>query len=115
MKSLRNSVQLIGNIGNDIKFQTFDSGTALAKFPLATSEYYRNNKGEKVEETQWHNIVAWGKTAEYINQSLKKGQQVALKGQIKYNSYESKDGIKRYSCDIVCNEFIRLTKEEAPF
>jgi len=115
MKSLRNSVQLIGNIGQDINFQTFDSGSALAKFSLATSEYYRNNKGEKVQETQWHNVIAWGKTAEYINQVLKKGHQVAVKGQLKYNSYESKDGIKRYSCDIVCNEFIKLTKEEAPF
>jgi single-strand DNA-binding protein len=115
MKTLRNSVQLIGNVGQDINFQKLDNGTAYAKFSLATNEFYRNNKGEKVKETQWHNVIAWGKTAEYINESVKKGNEVVLQGKLKYSSYEGKDGIKRYSCDVVVNEFLKVTKESVPF
>lgn len=115
MKTLRNSVQLIGNVGNDINFQTLENGNALAKFSLATNDYYRNNKGEKVKETEWHNIVAWGKTAEYINERVKKGNELVLTGKLKYSSYDGKDGIKRFTCDIVVNEFMKLTKESVPF
>jgi len=115
MKTLRNSVQLIGNVGQDIKFSKLDNGTAYAKFSLATNEFYRNNKGEKVKETQWHNVIAWGKTAEYINESVKKGNEVVLQGKLKYSSYDDKEGIKRYSCDVVVNEFLKVTKESVPF
>jgi len=105
----------MGNIGKDVDFKTFDNGNSLAKFSLATNDFYKNSKGEKVQETQWHNIVAWGKTAEYINQSLKKGHEVLVKGKLKYSSYEDKDGIKRYNCDVVVDEYIKLTREELAF
>ena len=115
MKTLRNSVQLIGNVGNDIIFNTLDSGTALAKFSLATNDYYKNAKGEKMQETQWHRLIAWGKTAEYINESLKKGNQVVVHGKLKYSSYEDKNGVTKYNCDVVVNEFMKMTKEATPF
>lgn len=111
MKTLRNSVQLIGNIGNDINFMTLENGGSLAKFRMATNEYYKNAKGEKVKETQWHNIVSWGKTAEYINENLKKGNEVMVHGKLKYSSYDDKEGVTRYSSDVVVNEFIKITRE----
>lgn len=111
MKTLRNSVQLIGNVGNEINFMTLENGGALAKFRMATNEYYKNAKGEKVKETQWHNIVSWGKTAEYINENLRKGNEVAIRGKLKYSNYEDKDGNTRYNCDVVVNEFMKLTRE----
>ena len=115
MKTLRNSVQLIGHVGKELTFQKLANGTAYVKFPLATNDFYRNNKGEKVEETQWHIIIAWGKTAEYMNDNVKKGNELAIRGKLKYSNYDDKDGIKRYKCDVVVNEFIKLTKESVPF
>jgi len=111
MKTLRNSVQLIGNIGKDINFMTLENGGSLAKFSMATNEYYKNAKGEKVKETQWHNIVSWGKTAEYINENLKKGNEVMVHGKLKYSSYDDKEGVTRYTCDVVVNEFIKITRD----
>ena len=80
MNALKNRVQLIGNLGNDPEIVNLDGGSKLAKFSIATSESYKNAQGEKVEETQWHNIVAWGKTAEIVENYLAKGKQVAVDG-----------------------------------
>lgn len=116
MNSLRNSVQLIGNLGQDVDLKTFDSGKMIAKFSLATNEYYKNNKGEKVQETQWHNIVAWGKNAEIANKILAKGNQVCVKGKLTSRSYTDKEGQTKYISEIVMNEFVKFTKdEETPF
>ena len=76
MNALRNKVQLIGNLGQDPEIVNLDGGKKLAKFSIATSESYKNAEGEKVEDTQWHNIVAWGKTAEIVENYLAKGKQV---------------------------------------
>ena len=109
MNTLRNQVQLIGHIGQDLEVKTFDSGVQLTKAPLATNEYYRNSKGEKIQETQWHNIVAWGKTADLMTQMVKKGDELAVRGKLVHRKYEDANGVTRYVSEIVVNEFIKLT------
>ena len=108
MKNLRNSVQLIGNLGMNPEVKTLESGSTLAKFSIATSERYKNNKGEQVNDTTWHNVVAWGKTAEIAEKYLKKGAQVAVEGKLTCRSYEAKDGTKRYVTEILVNEILML-------
>ncbi len=110
MNALRNSVQLIGNLGNDPEIVNLDNGSKLAKFSIATSDSYKNAQGEKVEDTQWHNIVAWGKTAEIVENYLTKGKQVALEGKLIHRSYETKEGETRYVTEIKCNEILMLGK-----
>ena len=81
MNSLKNRVQLIGHLGMDPEIKTLESGKKLAKFSLATNDFYKNAKGEKVEETEWHNIIAWNKTAELVENFLAKGKEVAIEAQ----------------------------------
>ena len=111
MKSLRNSVQLIGRLGNEPEVRSFDSGKKMATFSLATNETYRNNKGEKITDTQWHNVVAWGKKADIVEDYLKKGSEIALEGKLINRSYE-KDGIKKYITEISMNELLMMGKKE---
>ncbi|AOW21328.1 single-stranded DNA-binding protein [Urechidicola croceus] len=108
MSTLRNKVQLIGNLGNNPEIITLDSGSKLAKFSIATNESYKNTQGEKVTDTQWHNIVAWNKTAEIVEQYLEKGKEIAIEGKLTSRSYDDKDGNKRYVTEIVCNELLML-------
>ncbi|NNF32851.1 MAG: single-stranded DNA-binding protein [Saprospiraceae bacterium] len=115
MRAIRNSVQLIGNLGRDVEVFTFDSGNKKASFTMATSEYYKNKEGEKAQDTQWHNIVAWGKTADLMSALLEKGNQVLVKGKIVNRSYEDKEGNKKFVSEIVANEFMKITKKELPF
>ena len=110
MNALRNKVQLIGNLGNDPEIVDLDGGTKLAKFSIATNETYKNAKGEKVTDTQWHNVVAWGKTAEIVENYLTKGNEVAVEGKLTHRSYETKEGEKRYITEIKCNELLMLGK-----
>ncbi|OEK09460.1 single-stranded DNA-binding protein [Flavivirga aquatica] len=110
MNTLRNKVQLIGNLGNDPEIINLESGKILAKFNIATNENYTNNKGEKITDTQWHNIVAWGKTAEIIEKYVAKGKEVAIEGKLTTRSWEDKDGMKRYTTEIVCSELLMLGK-----
>lgn len=108
MNTLRNRVQLIGNLGNDPEILTLESGKKLAKFSLATNDSYKNAKGDVIKATQWHNIVAWGKTAEIIEKYLAKGKEIAVEGKLTSRSYEDKDGVKRYITEITCNELLML-------
>jgi single-strand DNA-binding protein len=108
MNSLRNKVQLIGNLGNDPEIINLESGKTLAKFSIATNESYKNAKGEKITDTQWHNIVAWGKTAEIIEKYVTKGKEVAIEGKLTSRSYETKEGEKRYVTEVVCTELLML-------
>ena len=108
MNNLKNRVQLIGNLGMNPEIKELDSGKKLAKFSIATNESYKNAKGEKIEDTQWHNLVAWGKTAEIIEKYLQKGSEVAIEGKLTNRSYDDKDGIKRYITEIVVNEILML-------
>ena len=110
MNALKNRVQLIGNLGQDPEVVTLENGNKVAKFSLATSDSYKNAEGQKVEETQWHNIVAWGKTAEIVENYLSKGKQVVLEGKLTHRSYETKQGEKRYITEIRCNELLMLGK-----
>ncbi len=106
MNALRNKVQLIGNLGNDPEVITLDSGKKLAKFSIATNESYKNSEGEKVTDTQWHNVVAWNKTAEIVEKYLLKGNEVAVEGKLTTRSYEDKEGVKKYISEIVINELL---------
>ncbi|MCI2229992.1 single-stranded DNA-binding protein [Polaribacter sp. MSW13] len=108
MSTLRNKVQLIGNLGNNPEIITLDSGKKLAKFSIATNETYKNAQGEKVTDTQWHNIVAWNKTAEIVEKYLEKGSEVAIEGKLTSRSYETKEGEKKYITEVVCNELLML-------
>jgi single-strand DNA-binding protein len=107
MKSLRNSVQLIGNIGKDPEVKSFDKNKK-ASFSIATNETYKNQKGEKVEETQWHNVVVWGKLADVVEKYLKKGNEVAIEGKLVHRSYETASGEKRYITEINVNDLLML-------
>lgn len=108
MSTLRNKVQLIGNLGNDPEIITMDSGKKLAKFSIATNDIYKNAQGEKVTDTQWHNVVAWGKTAEIIEEYVTKGKEVAVEGKLTSRSYDDKEGNKRYITEVVCYELLML-------
>jgi single-strand DNA-binding protein len=108
MSTLRNKVQLIGNLGNNPEIITLDSGKKLAKFSIATNESYKNASGEKVTDTQWHNVVAWNKTAEIIERYLEKGNEVAIEGKLTSRSYETKEGEKKYITEVVANEVLML-------
>ena len=108
MNTLRNKVQLIGNLGNDPEIITLDSGKKLAKFSIATNDSYRNAKGEKVTDTQWHNVIAWNKTAEIIEKYVVKGNEIAVEGKLTSRSYEDKNGDKKYITEVVCNELLML-------
>ncbi|WP_417884774.1 single-stranded DNA-binding protein [Zunongwangia sp.] len=110
MSSLRNNVKLIGNVGNQPEIVNLESGKKLAKFSIATNEYYKNAKGEKVSETQWHNLVAWGKTAELVENYVPKGKEIAIDGKLTNRNYEDKEGNKRYVTEVICNEIVLLGK-----
>ena len=112
MNALRNKVQLIGHLGMNPEIKTLDGGRKLAKMSIATNESYKNAKGELVKETQWHNIIAWGKTAEIIEKYLKKGNEVAVEGKLINKTYTDKEGIKRYATEIEVNELLMLGGKE---
>ena len=108
MSTLRNKVQLIGNLGKAPEIITLDSGKKLAKFSIATNETYKNAQGEKVQDTQWHNVIAWNKTAEIVEKYLDKGKEIAIEGKLTSRSYDDKEGNKRYITEVVCDELVML-------
>ncbi len=103
---LRNSVQLIGHLGHDPEFKKVSGDRSIAKFSLATNERYKNREGETVTETQWHNCVAWGKTADLVQQLCKKGQEMVVRGKLVHRNYDDKDGNKKYVSEIVIEDFV---------
>ncbi len=113
MYALRNKVQLIGNLGNAPEVRTTENGKKLAQFNVATSESYRNAKGEKVTETQWHRVVAWGKVAEIAEKYLDKGKEVALEGKLVNRSYTDKEGNKKYITEVQVSELLLLGAKTA--
>lgn len=110
MSTLRNKVQLIGHVGNAPEILNLESGKKLAKFSIATSESYKNAKGEKITDTQWHNIVVWGKLAELVENYVPKGKEIGIEGKITSRSYDDKEGVKRYITEIVCSELLLIGK-----
>ena len=108
MSTLRNKVQLIGNIGNEPKVTNLESGNKVARFSMATNEYYRNAQGEKVQSTQWHYVVAWDKKADIIEQYTHKGKEIAVGGKLISRSYTNEMGVKCYVTEIVASEILLL-------
>lgn len=117
MKGIRNSVKLIGHLGKDIEIREFEGGKKVARTSLATNDFYKNSDGEKVKDTQWHNIVAWNKTADNFASICQKGTEVAVEGKLVHREYTDSEGSKRYVSEVVVNEFMKLSpkKEALPF
>lgn len=111
MYALKNKVQLIGNVGNAVEVKNTESGKKLAKFSIATNESYRNSKGEKITETTWHNVIAWGKVAEIAEKFLQKGTEIAIEGKLTNKSYTDKDGNKRNIYEVQINELLLLSSK----
>ena len=112
MSTLKNKVQLIGNVGQEPTITTLDSGKKVARISLATNENYKNSKGERQTNTNWHTIVAWGKTADIIEKYVSKGKEVAIEGKLTSRSYEDKEGVKRYVTEVVTSEILLLGGNE---
>lgn len=108
MSNLRNRVQLLGHLGNTPEITTLESGRKMAKFSLATNEFYTNKQGDKIQNTDWHNIIAWERMAEIAEDYLSKGKEVIVVGKIVYNSYETEEGEKKYFTQIQANEIQML-------
>lgn len=106
--SLRNKVTLIGNVGAQPEVVELEKDKKLARFTIATNEYYYNANGEKQQNTQWHNVVAWGKTADLIGNYVDKGQELAIEGKLIHRSYEDKNGANKYITEVQANEVIFL-------
>ena len=106
MSGSLNKVMLIGNLGDEVKMHHFDGGGCIGRFPIATNESYTNKAtGEKVSNTQWHNLVVKNKAAEVCEKYLKKGDKIYVEGKIKTRKWQSEDGIQRYSTEIHVAEF----------
>ncbi|HLV42476.1 MAG TPA: single-stranded DNA-binding protein [Brumimicrobium sp.] len=112
MNTLRNTVSLIGNLGADPAITQFGDKNSVARFSVATNESFKDKKGEWVTNTTWHNIVAWGKTAELCEQLLKKGSEIVLEGKLVNDSYETKEGEKRFKTEITLREFMVLNRDK---
>ncbi len=110
MSTLQNKVQLIGHVGQTPEIKNLENGNKMARFSLATNEAYTNAKGERVEQTYWHNIVAWGKTAELIENYVDKGKQIAIEGKLVNRSYETEKGERRFITEVSINEVVFLSK-----
>lgn len=111
MRNIRNLTVLIGNIGDDPKVTNLESGKKVARFSLATNENYKNAQGDKVQSTEWHNIVVWGKTAEIVENFTRKGKEVAITGKLKTRSYTPDDGIERRITEVQADEILLLGKK----
>ena len=105
--SLRNKVVLIGHTGKEVETINFEKGMK-ASVSLATTDYYTNAQGEKVEETQWHNLIAFGRTAEIMQKYVTKGKEIAIEGKVTYRSYDGSDGQKRYITEIRVEELVLI-------
>jgi single-strand DNA-binding protein len=113
MDSIKNKVTLIGHIGNAPEIRTFDNNKKMARMSVATNESYKNQKGERITETTWHNVIVWGTIANLAERLIKKGSEVAIEGKIVNRNYIDKDGNKRYFTEIQANEFVLLGKAQA--
>lgn len=112
MTTMRNSVQLIGRPGKDPEIKQIGNDRKMAHFSLATKHVYNNDKGERVETTDWHNIVAFGKVVDIIEKYVRKGQEIAIEGRLTYNKWEDKEGNKRQTAEVHLNELVLLQKAE---
>lgn len=109
--NLRNKVQLIGRIGQAPEMKTTENGKTLAKFSLATNESYYDATGTQITNTQWHNIVAWGKTADVAHNLLEKGKEVLVEGKLNTREYENNEGKKQRITEIVAQQLLVFGKK----
>lgn len=107
-RNLRNKVNLIGRLGKDPEIKTLGKGNKVATFTLATDESYKGSDGQRVQDTQWHQIVAWGSQATIIEKYLSKGTQIAIEGSVKNRSYQTKSGEKRYITEVLAHNILML-------
>lgn len=107
---MKNSVQLIGHVGQEPEIKNLEGGKKLANLSIATNEVYYRENGDKVEKTEWHRVTAWGKTAEIIERFVTKGKEIAIGGKLAHRSYDDKEGNKKYVTEIVANEILLLGK-----
>ncbi|WP_235297856.1 single-stranded DNA-binding protein [Portibacter marinus] len=114
MYNITNSVSLTGNLGKDVEIITLDNGAKVGRTSIATNYYYKNDKGERIQEVTWHNLEAWNKTADLMSQLLKKGSLVQLEGMLKNDTYKTKEGEVRYVTKIKVNSFKILSPKEEP-
>jgi single-strand DNA-binding protein len=111
MNSLRNSVRLIGHLGETPKVKKLENGKMVANFSIATNEIYKNGNNEKISDTTWHKLVAWGKSAEIAEQYLKQGSEVAIEGRLTNRTYENKEGEKQYISEVLVNSILLMDKK----
>lgn len=111
MSTIKNHVQLIGNVGQEPTITNLESGKKVARFSVATNENYKDAKGEKQTDTNWHTVVAWGKTAEIVENYVVKGKEVGISGKLKTRTYTIDDGTQRYVTEVVADEILLLGSE----
>ncbi len=112
--NIKNSVTLLGNVGREIQLFSFEGGNKKATCSLATSENYKNAQGEKVKQTDWHNLVAWGKLAERLSEDIKKGAEISVTGKLASRSYTGKDGSTKYITEIIMTDYFKVAKRQEP-
>ena len=108
MNTLKNNVKLVGNVGAEPVITNLDNGKKVARFSLATNETFKNSKGEKQTDTNWHTLIAWGKAAEIVEKYVTKGKEIAIDGKLTSRSFETKENEKRYVTEVVVNEILLL-------
>ncbi|WP_298501584.1 single-stranded DNA-binding protein [uncultured Maribacter sp.] len=108
MSTIKNHVQLIGNVGQEPTVTNLENGKKVARFSLATNENYKDNKGEKQTDTNWHTVVAWGKVAEIIEKYVNKGKEIGIVGKLRTRTYETEEGNQRYVTEVEANEILLL-------
>ena len=107
---MKNLVQLIGHVGQEPEIKNLEGGKKLANISIATNEVYYRENGDKVEQTQWHRVTAWGKTADIIEKYVTKGKEIGIEGKLTHRSYDDKDGNKRYVTEVIANEILLIGK-----
>jgi len=112
MSDLKNSIQLIGNLGRDPEIHETSTGKKVSRVSIATNESYKNKDGERVVQTQWHNLVAWGHHAVYFETYLQKGSFIGIRGKLTHRSYEATDGTKKNFTEVVVKEILNLTPQQ---
>lgn len=112
MKALINSVRLMGRLGMDPEIKFFENNRKLARMSLATNDVYKNADGEKITDTQWHNLVVWGQNAGIAEKYLRKGKEIAVEGRLITRSFMDKEGQKHFVTEVVVNELLMISKKE---
>ncbi len=108
MSTIKNHVQLIGNVGHDPEVTNLENGKKVVRFSLATNEHYKSANGDKQTDTNWHTIIAWGKTAEIVENYVEKGKEIGISGKLKSRTYEDQEGVKRTITEIIADEILLL-------